>query len=112
MHRARVANAETGPRAGFAGTGAAGLGFRPRMRDPKKGAGSARGHDSDIVPRRVAVRRHQRRDPRVVELGGRCLMPGLIVVDGDPVADLSALSGAGETVRLVMKGGAVFKDTL
>jgi imidazolonepropionase-like amidohydrolase len=36
----------------------------------------------------------------------------LIVVDGDPVADLSALSGEGETVRLVMKGGAVFKDTL
>ncbi len=30
----------------------------------------------------------------------------------DPVADLSALSGEGETVRLVMKGGAVFKDTL
>ncbi len=39
-------------------------------------------------------------------------MPGLIVLDGDPVADLSALSGAGETVRLVMKGGTVFKDTL
>ncbi len=36
----------------------------------------------------------------------------LIVVDGDPVADLSALSGEGETVRLVMKGGTVFKDTL
>ncbi len=36
----------------------------------------------------------------------------LIVIDGDPVADISALSGEGETVRLVMKGGAVFKDTL
>jgi imidazolonepropionase-like amidohydrolase len=36
----------------------------------------------------------------------------LIVVDGDPLADISALSGAGETVRLVMKGGVVFKDTL
>ncbi len=35
-----------------------------------------------------------------------------VLVEGDPVADLSALSGAGETVRLVMKGGAVFKDTL
>ncbi len=31
---------------------------------------------------------------------------------GIPVADISALSGAGETVRLVMKDGAVFKDTL
>ncbi len=36
----------------------------------------------------------------------------LIVVDGDPLADISALSGEGETVRLVMKGGAVFKDKL
>ncbi len=36
----------------------------------------------------------------------------LIVVDGDPLADISALSGEGETVCLVMKGGAVFKDTL
>ena len=36
----------------------------------------------------------------------------LIVVDGDPVADISALSGEGETVRLVMKGGALFKDKL
>ena len=36
----------------------------------------------------------------------------LIVLDGDPVADISALSGEGETVRLVMKGGAVFKDTM
>ena len=36
----------------------------------------------------------------------------LIVVDGDPLADISALFGEGETVRLVMKGGALFKDTL
>ncbi len=36
----------------------------------------------------------------------------LIVVDGDPVADISAFSGEGETVRLVMKGGALFKDSL
>ena len=36
----------------------------------------------------------------------------LIVVDGDPVADISALAGEGETVRLVMKGGELFKDTM
>ena len=36
----------------------------------------------------------------------------LIVVDSDPLADISALAGEGETVRLVMKGGALFKDTL
>ena len=33
----------------------------------------------------------------------------LIVVDGDPVADLGVLSGQGERIRLVMKGGRVFK---
>ncbi len=36
----------------------------------------------------------------------------LIVIDGDPAADISALAGEGETVRLVMKDGTVFKDTL
>ena len=35
----------------------------------------------------------------------------LIVVDGDPVADLGVLSGQGERVSLVMKGGRVFKRT-
>ena len=35
----------------------------------------------------------------------------LIVVDGDPVADLGVLSGQGEHVSLVMKGGRVFKRT-
>ena len=33
----------------------------------------------------------------------------LIVVDGDPVADLGVLSGQGERISLVMKGGRVFK---
>ena len=48
------------------------------------------------------------------ELG--CVAPGavadLIVVDGDPLADLGLLSGQGEAVRLVMKGGALVKDSL
>ena len=35
----------------------------------------------------------------------------LIVVDGDPVADLEVLSGRGERISLVMKGGRVFKRT-
>ena len=35
----------------------------------------------------------------------------LIVVDGDPVADLGVLSGQGERINLVMKGGRVFKRT-
>ena len=34
----------------------------------------------------------------------------LIVVDGDPVADIGLLSGQGEAVLMVMKGGAVLKD--
>jgi len=36
----------------------------------------------------------------------------LIVVDGDPIADIGLLSGQGEAVLLVMKGGAVYKDLL
>ena len=36
----------------------------------------------------------------------------LIVVDGDPIADIELLSGQGEAVLLVMKGGAVYKDLL
>ena len=35
----------------------------------------------------------------------------LIVVDGDPIADLGVLSGQGERISLVMKGGRVFKRT-
>ena len=35
----------------------------------------------------------------------------LVVVDGDPIADLGVLSGRGERVSLVMKGGRVFKRT-
>ena len=33
----------------------------------------------------------------------------LIVVDGNPVADLGILSGQGEHIVLVMKGGTTFK---
>jgi imidazolonepropionase-like amidohydrolase len=36
----------------------------------------------------------------------------LIVVDGDPVADIGLLSGQGEAVLMVMKGGAVHKDLM
>ena len=36
----------------------------------------------------------------------------LIVVDGDPVADIGLLSGQGEAVLMVMKGGAVYKDLM
>ena len=48
------------------------------------------------------------------ELG--CVAPGamadLIVVDGNPLEDLSPLSGAGERIPLVMKGGEIFKNLL
>ena len=35
----------------------------------------------------------------------------LIAVDGDPVADLGVLSGQGERITLVMKGGRIYKRT-
>ena len=47
------------------------------------------------------------------ELG--TVVPGaladLIAVDGDPVADLGVLSGQGERITLVMKGGRIYKRT-
>ena len=50
---------------------------------------------------------------RAGELG--TVAPGaladLIAVDGDPVADLGVLSGQGERVALVMKGGRTYKRT-
>jgi imidazolonepropionase-like amidohydrolase len=36
----------------------------------------------------------------------------LIVVDGDPLADLSLLENGMETVLLVMKAGRILKDRL
>ncbi len=36
----------------------------------------------------------------------------LIVVDGDPVKDITVLGGEGQGIVLVMKGGEVFKDAL
>ncbi len=35
----------------------------------------------------------------------------LIVVDGDPVADIGVLSGQGERIALVMKGGRTYRRT-
>ena len=34
----------------------------------------------------------------------------LVVVDGNPLDDIGLLSGQGEAVVLVMKGGVIFKD--
>lgn len=34
----------------------------------------------------------------------------LLLVDGDPLADLSVLTGQGEKITLIMRGGEIFKD--
>jgi imidazolonepropionase-like amidohydrolase len=48
------------------------------------------------------------------ELG--TLAPGaladLLVVDGDPLRDLSLLQGQGEHLSLIMKGGALYRNRL
>jgi imidazolonepropionase-like amidohydrolase len=36
----------------------------------------------------------------------------MLVVDGDPETDLAFLGDPGANMRLIMKGGRVFKDTL
>ena len=47
------------------------------------------------------------------ELGtvARGALADLLVVDGNPVADLGVLSGQGERIALVMKGGRTYKRT-
>ncbi|GIX14680.1 MAG: peptidase M38 [Paracoccaceae bacterium] len=55
---------------------------------------------------------------RVLRQEGRlgCLDPGahadLLLVDGDPLADLAVLSGQGERLAMIMKGGAFHKFRL
>jgi imidazolonepropionase-like amidohydrolase len=39
-------------------------------------------------------------------------MADVIVVDGDPLHDLTLLQGQGEHLRLIMKAGTVYKDDL
>jgi imidazolonepropionase-like amidohydrolase len=52
---------------------------------------------------------------RLLRLEGRigCIAPGafadLVVVDGDPLADLSLLTGQGRHMPLIMKGGTFVK---
>lgn len=45
-----------------------------------------------------------------------CLDPGahadLLVVDGDPLTDLSVLGGQGERLAMIMKGGAIHRNRL
>jgi imidazolonepropionase-like amidohydrolase len=36
----------------------------------------------------------------------------LIVVDGDPLADITLLQGDGRHMPLIMRGGQVFRDRL
>ncbi len=54
----------------------------------------------------------------LIGMSGRigCIAPGafadLIVVDGDPLKDLSLLTGQGSHIPVIMKGGAFVKDAL
>jgi imidazolonepropionase-like amidohydrolase len=39
-------------------------------------------------------------------------MADLIVVDGNPLNDLTLLQGQGEHLRMIMKAGTLYKDDL
>jgi imidazolonepropionase-like amidohydrolase len=45
-----------------------------------------------------------------------CIRPGanadMVVVDGDPLKDLSLLTAQGKHMSLIMKGGVAFKNRL
>ena len=70
---------------------------------------------SRVLPNVEVLRQATSGNAELLERSGElgAVTPGaladLIVVDGDPVADLGVLSGQGERIILVMKGGRVFK---
>lgn len=45
----------------------------------------------------------------VVEEGA---LADLLLVDGDPVADISLITRPGESFRVIMKDGVIYKDTM
>ena len=72
---------------------------------------------SRVLPNVEVLRQATSGNAELLERSGELgtVAPGaladLVVVDGDPVADLGVLSGQGERISLVMKGGRVFKRT-
>ncbi|MEL6218743.1 MAG: amidohydrolase family protein [Pseudomonadota bacterium] len=71
-----------------------------------------------VLPAQEVIRSATSIAARVCKRAGQigCIAEGaladLIAVDGDPLADLSVLTGQGERLPLIMKGGAVIKNTL
>lgn len=39
-------------------------------------------------------------------------MPDLLLVDGNPVEDMALIADPGKNLRLIMKDGRIFKNTL
>jgi len=78
-----------------------------RVPAARQGAAEPRGH-----PLRHARRR------RVLRMEGRigCIAPGahadMIVVDGDPLKDLTLLTGQGRHMPLIMQGGVFVKNQM
>ena len=72
---------------------------------------------SRVLPNVEVLRQATSGNAELLERSGELgtVAPGaladLLVVDGDPVADLGVLSGQGERVSLIMKGGRVCKRT-
>ena len=72
----------------------------------------------EVLPAMEVIRSATLVGARVLRQEGRlgCVAPGahadLLVVDGNPLADLSLLGGQGRHLSLIMKGGTVHKRTL
>ena len=71
-----------------------------------------------VLPAREVLRAATSAGARLLRMEGRIgtIAPGafadLIAVDGDPLQDLSVLTGQGERIPLIVKGGAVAKNQL
>lgn len=68
-----------------------------------------------VLPAQVVIDSTTRIAARLLRMEGKigCVQPGafgdLIVVHGNPLADLSLLAGQGEHIPIIMRGGAVIK---
>jgi imidazolonepropionase-like amidohydrolase len=71
-----------------------------------------------VMPSHEVISHATANGAKICQMEGKigCIRPGanadLIVVDGDPLKDLSLLTGQGRHMPLIMKGGVAFKNRL
>ena len=73
---------------------------------------------ADVLGNHEAIRQATEVNAEILNMAGELgvvragALADLVVVDGDPLADVGLLTGQGEHLPAIMKGGELFKDTL